>query len=403
MNNVIILMTDGARSDIMLDEKFTPNTHNFLRKHGGVKFTNCYTTTTWTLPAQMSLFTGLLPVNHGLNDITYCNRIKILKTIDENYFSAKNVKKEQFLVGKLAEFGYNTKIFSSHITYQFMAKNHHKLFDKTILWSFFYHQHEKIVNESINKPFFWFIYADDGGHSPYGVMKRDTRKDYHKMKDIGQYLNDSMVRSNPKTWTEKVMKKKLRNQMYQYDTEKLSKFWEWFEESGLYKDTMVILLSDHGEEYWEHDWVGHVANCYEGIVNIPLIMYNPDYYKDFTEDNNLHSIIDIPATILNQGEFGDGFNLTISDDKRVVFFEFLRKGQPWQRKIGLRLKNIDIKGLRWRQWKYLVTRKVGGIIVEELYDVDKDPREANNLCAKKDYLEIAQKLKKVLKEKYNDI
>ncbi len=403
MTNIIIIMTDGARSDIMLDERFTPNTHNFLMKHGGIKYTNMYSTSTWTLPAQMSLFTGLLPVNHGLNDITYCNRREIIKVIGENYFSAKNVKKEQFLVGKMRELGYNTKIFSNYITYQFLANNHHKLFDKTILWDFFYHQHEKIRNEPIDKPFFYFIYDDDGGHSPYGRMVRNKRIDFNKHQEAGRILTDSGARANPKKWTEHRLKKMVANQMHQYDGEKLYKFWNWFEENKLYEDTMVFLLSDHGEEYWEHDWVGHVANCYEGIVNIPLIMYNPDYYKDFTEDNNLHSIIDIPATILNQGEFGDGWNLAVSNDRRVVFFEFLREAKPWNRRRAFTPENLKIRGLRWSQWKYLLTKKIDGRVVEELYDINKDPREENNLLAKKGYLNIAKKLRKILKEKYDDI
>jgi arylsulfatase A-like enzyme len=395
-------MTDGARADFMLDARLTPNTHNFLRKHGGVKFTNCYSTSTWTLPAQMSLFTGLLPVNHGLNDITYCNRRQIIKVIDENYFSAKNVEDEQFLVGKMKERGYDTKIFSNYITYQFLANNHHKMFDETILWDFMYHQHEKVTKAEIRKPFFWFIYDDDGGHAPYGVFKRDKRKDFDEHKKSGKYVNDSIARKNPMKWTENALKKKVRNQMHQYDTNKLSKFWKWFEENKLYEDTMVFIMSDHGEEYWEHEWVGHVANCYEGIVKIPLLMYHP-IFDVFEADDTMHSIVDIPATILGESQFGEGWNLHVRETSRVVFFEFLRKAKPWERRREFTPENLDIKGLRWRQWKYLLTKKLDGRFIEELYDIDKDPREEDNLLVKTDYLGTANKLRGVLKEKYHDI
>jgi arylsulfatase A-like enzyme len=403
MNNIIIIMTDGARADFFLDEKLTPNTHRFLEKYGGVKYTNCYSTSSWTLPVQMSLFTGLLPVNHGLNDITYCNRRDIVKVVDKNYFRAKNLKQGDFLVHVLNELGYTTKSFSNHLTYHFLAHNHHTLFQKSIFWDFFYHQHKKIREEPIEKPFFWYIYDDDGGHAPYGRFKRRWRRDWDAHKASGKFLNDGMARANPAKWTERKLKKLVANQVHQYDTEKLSKFWKWFEEKELYKDTMVLLLSDHGEEYWEHEWVGHVANCYEGIVKIPLIMYNPDYYPKLDVDTKLHSIVDIPATVLNQAEFGDGLNLAVSNSKRVVFFEFLRKARPWTPRHTLTPKKVKIRGLRYGKWKLLYTKNMNGAYSYELYNVDKDPREEDNLIRNNNCLSLSRRLKQILRSKYDDI
>lgn len=400
--NVIVIMTDGARSDFMLNPKLTPTTHKFLKKYGGVKYDNVYTTSTWTLPAQMSLFTGQLPVQHGLDDITYCNRREIIKTIDRNFFSAKNVKQKDFLVDRLNKAGYETKIFSNYITYNFLAENHHKLFNKTIFWDFFYHQHKKIEEEDFNKPFFWFVYGDDGGHAPYGVMKRDCRRHLEQHKKAGNYVNDLMARNNPTKWNENKLKGMVKEQVKQFDTEKLSKFWEWFVRNKLYKDTIVFLISDHGEEYYEHNWVGHVANCYEGIVNIPVIMYHPDI-KLLSTDSELHSIVDITSTILDVDDYKEGINLFKSDKSRVVYFEFKRDAELWKRRRAYTPENLKIRGLRWKDWKYIVSYKTNGQKVTELFNIKRDGREQNNLVDRIEYIAFCRNLHKKLRNKFNDI
>jgi len=377
MYNYIVIMTDGARASFANDPKVMPSTHEFMRKYGGKKFLNAYTTTTWTLPAQMSLFTGLLPSNHGLSDITRNNRRKIVNTLDDCYFGAKHVKEEDFLVNRLKAKGYNTKIFSNYITYNFLAKTHHQYFDETVFWDFFYHQSEKIFEQEIDRdnPFFWFMYDDDGGHSPYGVGKRDKRKDFDANK--GKLITDSEARARPKVYTKKVLKNMVRGQLHQYDTEKLSRFWDWFVSSGLHKNTVVFFISDHGECYAEHSWTGHVANCYEPIVRIPMFMYHPDM-TELTEDRHLRSICDIYPTILEH-EYGmwDGISLNVAQPERKVYFEFTRDAEPLERGNDANpIKRFFIRGLRHKQYKYLYQKLTNGKKLIELHNLNKQPRES---------------------------
>ena len=367
--NIIVIMSDGMRSDFAMDENVMPVTHKFLKKHGGIKYTNCYTTSTWTLPAQMSLLTGFLPENHGLSDITYSNRRKIVKDLDDCYFTPYKIPDEELLVNKLKAKGYNTKIFSNYLTYHFLAKTHHNFFDDTIFWDFFYHQHKLIEKTKITEPFFWFMYGDDGGHSPYGVFKRDRRIHFDERINSP---TDSGARAGK--ISHKVLSKLVRSQLKQFDEEKLSLFWKWFLANGLEKNTVVFILSDHGECYDEHNWTGHVANCYEPIVKIPLFMYHPDI-NELEIDNNLHSICDIMPTILDVDKFGDGKNLCCSDNSRVVFFEFTRDAEPLKRKHELNMQRLFIRGLRHGKYKYLYQRMQNGSILKELHDLDKNPKE----------------------------
>jgi arylsulfatase A-like enzyme len=45
--------------------------------------------------------------------------------------------------------------------------------------------------------------------------------------------------------------------------------------SGHYEDTLVVLLSDHGEELWDHGGVGHGHTLYEELLRVPLLVKLP--------------------------------------------------------------------------------------------------------------------------------
>lgn len=54
------------------------------------------------------------------------------------------------------------------------------------------------------------------------------------------------------------------------------------QELGLWDDTLVVFLSDHGEEFWEHGEVLHSFTVYEEMVHVPLVMWLP---KDDAQDS----------------------------------------------------------------------------------------------------------------------
>lgn len=58
-------------------------------------------------------------------------------------------------------------------------------------------------------------------------------------------------------------------------------FWTFFQSSGLYRNTILIVTADHGEELLERGNVGHASttrdgHLYEEIVRLPLIIWLPE-------------------------------------------------------------------------------------------------------------------------------
>ena len=64
---------------------------------------------------------------------------------------------------------------------------------------------------------------------------------------------------------------------------------------GSYPDTLFVIFSDHGEEFWEHDAMGHGITLYDETLHVPFILLGPGIpTKAITKPV---STIDIPRTL----------------------------------------------------------------------------------------------------------
>ena len=68
---------------------------------------------------------------------------------------------------------------------------------------------------------------------------------------------------------------------------------------GLLRNTVVIVTSDHGEEWGEHGVFGHGNSLYYRSINVPLVMVYPDRIPPGERVSNVVSLRDIPATVLD--------------------------------------------------------------------------------------------------------
>lgn len=66
--------------------------------------------------------------------------------------------------------------------------------------------------------------------------------------------------------------------------ERLGKLIERMRDNGLLERTIVVISADHGEELFEHGWIGHASTSYDGklydeLIRIPLLIRLPDASK----------------------------------------------------------------------------------------------------------------------------
>lgn len=89
----------------------------------------------------------------------------------------------------------------------------------------------------------------------------------------------------------------------------LGRVLDLFDQYDLWKDTMLIVNTDHGFLLGEHDWWGKsIMPAYEEVSHTPLFIYDPVSHIQGERRDRLTSAIDLPVTIL------DYFGLPVPED-----------------------------------------------------------------------------------------
>jgi len=151
----------------------------------------------------------------------------------------------------------------------------------------------------------------------------------------------------------------------------------------LFDNAMIILTSDHGEEFWEHDKWGHTMRMYDVNTHVPLLIKYPQLCTKRKTISKQVRTIDIFPTVLDnlnlkQRNYLSGVSLEsfIKDEHDVPELTVLSEGGGVQ---GISVKkHIDrVYSLRTPQWRYIknITQNQ-----KELYQLEKDPQELNNLA-----------------------
>lgn len=107
----------------------------------------------------------------------------------------------------------------------------------------------------------------------------------------------------------------------------IKKVFEEFEKRGLEKNTIFIILGDHGEAFGEHGTTGHNYSMWEEGIRVPGIIYAPGIFQKPGKIEGFWSILDIAPTIcdllgleLTEGQFIGRSLLRPADEKRELFY-----------------------------------------------------------------------------------
>lgn len=79
----------------------------------------------------------------------------------------------------------------------------------------------------------------------------------------------------------------------------LGKLLDYIDKNNMWKDTLIIVNTDHGILLGEHGWLGkNVAPMYEEVIHLPFFISSPNSIKG-NRCKVLSQTIDIPATLLD--------------------------------------------------------------------------------------------------------
>ncbi len=63
-----------------------------------------------------------------------------------------------------------------------------------------------------------------------------------------------------------------------YQDRQLQRVFRYLKRSGQLENTMVVVVSDHGESHGEHDFMGHAFVIYNELVRVPLLVHYPEMF-----------------------------------------------------------------------------------------------------------------------------
>jgi arylsulfatase A-like enzyme len=157
------------------------------------------------------------------------------------------------------------------------------------------------------------------------------------------------------------------------------------------EDTLLIILSDHGENFGDHGLASHQFCLYDSLLHVPLIMVYPDVIPKRRQISNLASLIDVFPTVLDIAKvegFNDGIqgrSLFPFEDEKIHDFVFAESGEtlrdppPQFQPIRKKLEQVDkaAKCVRTETDKYILYQDGR----QELYNIEKDPLERVNIAS----------------------
>ena len=309
--NVLLISIDSLRPDHLgcygYERDTSPVMDSLARD--GVLFNNTISTTSWTLPSHISLFTSMDIMVHGVEG----DGLSLHKDIGT-------------LAQVLKEDGYRTVAFCSspYMNPAFGFDRgfdlYHNIdldnpeFENTVLPP---EEQRDAVHADITSPritelasewleknekdtFFLFLHMWDVHYDyiPPDPYDRKFDPDYTGDIDGRDFINNPAI--NPE-----MDKRDLEHIIALYDGEiawvdhHLGLIVAKLKELGVFERTLIVITADHGDEFFEHGGKGHRNTLYDEVVKIPLIVHGPGVLDPGMKVVDQAGIIDIAPTILN--------------------------------------------------------------------------------------------------------
>lgn len=432
--NVLLIMTDQQRWDTLgcYGNKAIETPYLDSLAAEGTLFANAYSSSPSCIPARASLLTGMDPWNTG---IIYSSGGGIAKGMGGGF--------EHTLPGELAKAGYHTQgVGKMHFEPQRALNGfHHTILDESgrvgdpsfvsdyrrwfderktgdygyidhgITWNSWmarpYHAPEHLhptnwtVNESIRflkqrdpeKPFFLKT-SFARPHSPYDAvpyyfdlyMRKQLPSPY---RGAWSSIHD-IPATAPEAWRGRMSDEAIHRARAGYYgninhiDHQIGRLFYEMNNMGVYDNTLIIFTSDHGDMLGDHH-LWRKTYGYEGSAHIPMIVRLPGAMRQYTvrKVDRVVGLQDIMPTILA----AVGVELPDTVDGRSML-PLIQGGQPEWRSFLHGEHGVcyseqqEMHYLTDGKWKYIWLARLGE---EQLFDLDADAGECNDLAGKPEF------------------
>jgi arylsulfatase A-like enzyme len=369
---------------------------------GAVVFTNARSPAPWTLPAFVSMMTGVSPLVHRattrrsalpsslptlaeiLRDTGYRTRATVV-----NSFLRPSSKLSRGFV----HYSYfpRTSSMASVLGKRVWAR----LFPRLVRFDATTEQLTDLAVQTLHEGsdvplFLWVHYLDphipyappsswlNGAEPPSNMRASFGKKE--RLPDIrAGYLSFTAAE---RRWIENLYEAEIR-----YVDEGVGRILNTLRELDLYDDALIILTSDHGEEFWEHGGFEHGHTVYDELLRVPLVVKPPSWHGARAVDQPV-STQSLFATILDLA----GIENAAIDTTASLRPLWSAGGADQTTSIVIGTGTVyyeDRIALVFERYKYIRSLVTGS---EELYSLTADPGEQRPLVGEQSELLRAREL-----------
>lgn len=248
--------------------------------------------------------------------------------------------------------------------------------------------------------FMWGHYMDV--HEPYVPEKKDVDMIDPSItldqKEMFNLFKDPLLKRDISNKGKVEILKKLYFAHVREVDSYFEEFFNILKKHDILKNTVIIVTSDHGDEFGEHGGLSHDGKMYSELINVPFFIY--DYTRDKVEVcDTVVSNIDIPPTIVKlfglqpEGNYSGSSVLPLNDyPEKGCFGVAIGKTSAHEKETDKPIYYYREKNLK------IIYKEEGN--VWELYDLNEDPGEINNII---DSSSSGNEMKEKLNKNVEDI
>jgi len=407
---------DSVRRDALscygCRQQTSPNIDAFAVQ--SVVFDDAISTSSWTLPAVASIFTGKYASRHGADD-------------GYNYLNAHH----ETIAEILARNGYQTAAFcaNSNVSiftglnrgFEFFNDLHYPNVDtvnkvfkayakgmrKVLKRRVKYHETLVLYREAKRwlrekrdprRPFFMYVHENEA-HYPYNPPRQFRREFLRlsaaRVRAINQDRELFVAGKVKMTSQDLTNLRLLYHAEIRYLDYRLRQFVDFLKAEGLWDNLLLIITADHGDNFGEHGLIGHGLSLYDSLLKVPLVIYYPGKLSPRRVSGQVQlcdilptviDLVDLPHELAKQEWQGRslvglarGINL---GGEHVAFAEHAMQnltifeakipnlGDDFYKKYKRATRAVRMDGFKYI-WSSNGER--------ELYDLDSDPEEKHNI------------------------
>ena len=276
--NVVVVSIDTLRADHLgvygYGRPTSPNIDAWAR--AAVVFDDATAQSAWTRPSHASMFTGLYPEEHGILMLGPRRRMPAGAPTLAGVFGANGYRTVAFTGGSnmSAHFGFDRgfDVYDENKELDFKQTGAgliRETFDRGLRW----------LASHRDEPTFLFLHTYQVHHPYFTVAPFDARFPSPPDADMATRERDAYDRSLAHTDAE------VRRLLDRID--------EW----GLTERTLVIVTSDHGEEFGEHGRRYHGPTAHDEVLRVPLLLRAPGLLPAGVRRSGPAALVDLAATV----------------------------------------------------------------------------------------------------------